>query len=127
MVELKNMNNKIKRLTTFMASLSMLFLIVGCDSKVKEQQVKAQQANELSDAQVEDITRRSYQYVALYNVNNKFAISQGDFAKPEKVLFYTARTEGYSGEPVGGVDRRFGHRPHWPANGGGHVSTHPHF
>jgi hypothetical protein len=157
-----------------MASLGMLFLASGCDPKVKEQQ-----ANEISDAQVEDITRRSYQYVAMYNVNNKFAISQGgwntivadtilkdhtmqdiarpnndtlyigamldlrkepiildipafdskyvslmvtaydhyvnvpmttrrgDFAKPEKVLFYTARTEGYSGEPVEGVDRLF--------------------
>jgi hypothetical protein len=29
---------------------------------------------ELSDAQVEDIVRRSWQYVAMYNVNNKFAM-----------------------------------------------------
>ena len=133
----------------------------------------------LNDDQVEEIVVRSYQYVALYNVNNKFAISQdgwntiqpdtilkdhtmqdiarpnndtlyigamldlrkepiildipafdskyvslmvtaydhyvnipmttrkGDFAKPEKVLFYSARTEGYSGEPLEGVDRLF--------------------
>ncbi len=168
------MNKRIRQITIFMASISILFLTIGCDTKVKEQQ-----ANELSDAQVEDIVRRSYQYVALYNVNNKFALSQGgwntivadtelkdhtmqdiarpnndtlyigmmldlrkepiilefpafdsqyvslmvtaydhyvniplatrkgDFAKPEKVLFYTARTEGYSGEPVEGVDRLF--------------------
>jgi len=32
---------------------------------------------------------------------------KGDFAKPEKVLFYSARTEGYSGEPLEGVDRQF--------------------
>ncbi len=28
----------------------------------------------LTDVQVEDIVRRSYQYVAMYNVNNKFAM-----------------------------------------------------
>jgi len=31
----------------------------------------------------------------------------GDFKKPEKMLLYTARTEGYSGQPVEGVDRLF--------------------
>jgi len=133
----------------------------------------------LSDAQVEDLVRRSYQYVAMYNVNNKFALKQGgwntcvadtrlkdhtmreiarpnndtlyisclldlrkdpvilampafdskyvslmitgydhyvnipmstrqgDFRKPEKMLIYSARTQGYRGEPVQGVDRRF--------------------
>lgn len=133
----------------------------------------------LSDAQVENLVRRSYQYVAMYNVNNKFALKQGgwntcvadtqlkdhtmreiarpnndtlyisclvdlrknsvildmpafdskyvslmitgydhyvnipmstrqeDFRKPEKILFYTARTEGYRGEQLKGVDRRF--------------------
>jgi hypothetical protein len=140
---------------------------------------------QLSDEQVKNIIQRSYQYVALYNVNNKFAMDNaqrtgtngwnicvpdtvlkdhnmksiarpnndtqylacmldlrqdpvildmpafdskyvslmctaydhyvnvpmttrlGDFRKPEKVLFYSARTEGYSGEPVEGVDRIF--------------------
>ncbi len=33
---------------------------------------------ELSDEQVEDIVRRSYQYVAMYNVNNKFAMDPGN-------------------------------------------------
>ena len=133
----------------------------------------------LSDAQIEDLVRRSYQYVAMYNVNNKFAQAQGgwntvlpdtrlkdhsmrdiarpnndtlylgsmldlrkdpvilempafdskyvslmvtaydhyvnipmstrlgDFGKPEKILFYTVRTEGYAGEPIAGVDRTF--------------------
>ncbi len=132
---------------------------------------------ELSDKDIENIIRRSYQYVAMFNVNNKFALTQGgwntvkadtrlkdhtmrdiarpnndtlyigclldlrndavilsipafdsmyaslmvtaydhyvnipmatrldDFQKPEKVLFYSARTEGYHGEPVEGVDR----------------------
>jgi len=31
----------------------------------------------LSDAQVENLVRRSYPYVAMYNVNNKFALKQG--------------------------------------------------
>ena len=133
----------------------------------------------LSDAQVDNLVRRSYQYVAMYNVNNKFALKQGgwntcdadtklkdhtmreiarpnndtlyiscladlrkdpvilempafdskyvslmltgydhyvnipmstrqgDFRKPERMLVYSARTEGYKGEPVKGVDRRF--------------------
>jgi len=133
----------------------------------------------LGDAKIEDLVRRSYQYVAMYNVNNKFALKQGgwntvvadtqlkdhtmkdiarpnndtlyigcmldlrkdpvildipafdskyvslmvtgydhyvnvpmsvttgDFKKPEKVLFYTARTKGYDGNPVKGVDRTF--------------------
>jgi hypothetical protein len=133
----------------------------------------------LSDAQVQDIVQRSYQYIAMFNVNNKFALKQGgwntcvadtqlkdhamreiarpnndtlyvsclldlrkdpvileipafdskyvslmitgydhyvnipmstrqgDFGKPEKMLVYTARTEGYKGETVKGVDRLF--------------------
>ena len=136
-------------------------------------------AAELSDAELENLVKRSYQYVAMYNVNNKFAIKNGgwntidadtrlkdhtmreiarpnndtlyvsalldlrkdpvilempafdsdyvslmvtgydhyvnvpmatrlgDFKKPEKILFYTERTEGYDGEPVDGVDRTF--------------------
>jgi len=37
-------------------------------------QTIAQQNIKLSDAQIEDIVRRSYQYVAMYNVNNKLAM-----------------------------------------------------
>ena len=133
----------------------------------------------LNDDQVENLVRRSYQYVALYNVNNKFATGQGgwnvcaadtrlkdhtmrdiarpnndtfyigcmvdvrndpviletpafdskyvslmitgydhyvnipmstrleDFHEPERILIYSARTQGYGGEPVEGVDRLF--------------------
>jgi hypothetical protein len=136
-------------------------------------------AAELTDDQVDNLVRRSYQYVAMYNVNNKFALKQGgwntcvadnrlkdhtmreiarpnndtlylgcmldlrkdpvileipafdskyvslmitgydhyvnipmstrqgDFRKPDKLLIYSARTEGYKGEPVKGVDRIF--------------------
>ncbi|MEN8729354.1 MAG: DUF1254 domain-containing protein, partial [Desulfuromonadales bacterium] len=34
-------------------------------------------AVDLTDDEVENIVRRSYQYVAMYNVNNKFALKQG--------------------------------------------------
>ena len=136
-------------------------------------------AAELTDEGVENLVERSYQYVAMYNVNNKFALKQGgwnrcdpdtelkdhtlreiarpnndtlyiiclldlrkdpvilempafdskyvslmvsgydhyvsipmatrlgDFQKPESMLFYTARTQGYKGETVEGVDRTF--------------------
>jgi hypothetical protein len=139
----------------------------------------AKPAPALSDEQVEDLVRRSYPYVAMYNVNNKFAMKQGgwntvvadtslkdhamreiarpnndtlyisalldlrtepmvlempafdskyvslmitgydhyvnipmstrlgDFGKPEKMLLYSARTEGYDGQPVEGIDRTF--------------------
>lgn len=133
----------------------------------------------LSDEDLENLVRRSYQYVAMYNVNNKFAQKYGrwntcvadtelkdhtfrgiarpnndtlyitcmldlrqqpmilelpafdsdyvslmvtgydhyvnvpmasrlgDFKDPEKILLYTARTQGYEGEPVDGIDRIF--------------------
>ena len=38
----------------------------------------ARNAIELSDAQVENIVRRSYPYVAMYNVNNKFALDDSN-------------------------------------------------
>jgi len=134
---------------------------------------------DLTDEQLENLVKRSYQYVAMYNVNNKFALKHGgwntcdadtelkdhtmreiarpnndtlyisclldlrkdpvilempafdsdyvslmvtgydhyvnvpmstrldDFEKPEKMLFYSARTEGYDGEAVEGVDQIF--------------------
>ncbi|MDH4245250.1 MAG: DUF1214 domain-containing protein [Nitrospira sp.] len=40
-------------------------------------------------------------------VNIPMATSQGDFGKPAKMLIYSARTEGYDGKPVEGVDRHF--------------------
>jgi hypothetical protein len=33
------------------------------------------------------------------------ATSKGDFKKPTSILYYSARTEGYSGQPVKGVDK----------------------
>jgi hypothetical protein len=139
----------------------------------------SQKTVQLSNQDLENLVRRSFPYVALFNVNNKFAMKQGgwntvvadtrlkdhtlhdiarpnndtlyiscmldlrkdpmiiempaidsqyvslmitaydhyvnvpmttrvgDFAKPEKMLIFSARTEGYHGEPVEGVDRLF--------------------
>ena len=38
-------------------------------------------------------------------VNIPLATSKGDFKKPTSILYYSARTEGYSGQPVKGVDK----------------------
>ncbi len=174
------------------ACLGILVLLSGCEQDKSggtdntEITKAAQTADaELTDAQIENIVRRSYQYVVMYNVNNKFAldstlpgntggwnkitvntqlldhtvkaiarpnndtlyitlmlvlkndpviidmpafdskyvslmvtgydhyvnvpmsVTKGDFKKPEKVLFYTARTENYEGNPVKGIDRTF--------------------
>jgi hypothetical protein len=40
-------------------------------------------------------------------VNVPMGTRQGDFGKPEKLLLFSARTQGYKGEPVKGVDRVF--------------------
>ena len=134
---------------------------------------------EMTEQELEDLVSQSYRFVAMYNVNNKFAASQGgwdtcdadtelkdhtmrdiarpnndtlyisclldlrqepvvlevppfdseytslmvtgydhyvnvplstrkgDFQKPQKILLYSERTEGYGGEPVQGVDHVF--------------------
>ena len=159
-----------------MKSLATLLVTVATPLMIT---ATATPAAELSDADVENLVKRSYQYVAMYNVNNKFALKQGgwnscdadtelkdhtvteiarpnndtlyvsclldlrkdpvilempafdskyvslmitgydhyvnipmatrldDFGKPEKMLIYSARTEGYDGEAVEGVDRVF--------------------
>ena len=165
-------------------SLLALLLVSGCDNKEEPAQTTSLEpskadmvlASELTDEQIENIVRRSYQYVAMYNVNNKFAmahgwntcvpdtqlkdhtmkdiarpnndtlyigcmldlrkdpvildipafdskyvslmvtgydhyvnvpmsVTKGDFKKPEKVLFYSSRTEDFDGGKVEGVDR----------------------
>ncbi len=134
---------------------------------------------EFTDAEVTELVRLAYPYVAMYNVNNKFALAQGgwntivadtrlkdhtmtniarpnndtfyvsalldltkepvvmsfpafdsdyaslmvtgydhyvnvpmasrlgNFQRPERILFYTERTEDWDGEPVEGVDHLF--------------------
>jgi hypothetical protein len=172
----------VKSSATLVLPLVLLFL--GCQGPSEEATPAVQETRDtdvpaMSEADIYDLVRRSYQYVAMYNVNNKFAMKQGgwntvdadtqlkdhtmreiarpnndtlyisalldlrkdpvilempafdsdyvslmvtgydhhvnipmatrlgDFGKPEKILFYTERTEGYDGEPVEGVDRVF--------------------
>ncbi len=57
------------RAKSIAVSLVALFLAAGFITRAM-----AQEAIALSDEQVESIVRLSYPYVALYNVNNKFAL-----------------------------------------------------
>jgi hypothetical protein len=158
----------IKLIKTLSGITAILLIFTGC-----------KQQPQLTDEQVENIIKRSFQYFAMYNVNNKFAIRQGgyntmvadtklkdhtmtsiarpnndtfyatalldlrkepiilnlpainstyvslmvtaydhyvdvpkatrkgDFKKPEKILFYSDRTEGYKGETVQGIDTAY--------------------
>ena len=40
-------------------------------------------------------------------VNIPLSVTMGDFERPEKILLYTARTEGFDGSKIEGVDRNF--------------------
>ena len=62
------LSTRTRNLSLYLPLLCSLMLFSGCGKMGDEQQ-----AVELSDAQLEDIVRRSYQYVAMFNVNNKFA------------------------------------------------------
>jgi hypothetical protein len=57
-----------------MKSLAKLLITVATPLMVLP---TASSAAELSDADVENLVKRSYQYVTMYNVNNKFALKQG--------------------------------------------------
>ena len=164
--------NGVSRLNNVLAGLALLACLAPAAAAPRKAVV-------LSRTQVEDLVRRSYQYVAMYNVNNKFALKQGgwntcvadtklkdhtmreiarpnndtlyiscmldlrkdpvildlpaldskyvslmvtgydhyvnvpmatrlgDFRKPEKLLLYSARTQGYKGESVQSIDRVF--------------------
>jgi len=177
---------KLTKMMPIILVLVVLSLSMGCNKEqasqttgIETNKTTSAAAVVLTDEQLENIIRRSYQYVAMYNVNNKFAmkyggwnfcvadtqlkdhttreiarpnndtlytgcmldlrkdpvileipafdskyaslmvtgydhyvnvplsVTKGDFKKPEKVLFYTARTEGYDGHKIEGVDRNF--------------------
>lgn len=165
------------------ASLYLL-LFAGFVSALSGAIAQERQVN-LTEEQLEELVRRSYQYVAMFNVNNKFALdpnlpsntggynrvkattdlfdhrvqaiarpnndtlyvaamidvteapmvltmpafdssyvslmvtaydhyvniplstTSGDFAEPSTMLFYSARTPGYDGSPVDGIDHVF--------------------
>lgn len=61
----------------------LVLILAGCDTQESPATPAAESGTatvadaQLTDAQVENLVRRSYQYVAMYNVNNKFALKQG--------------------------------------------------
>ena len=60
-----------KSLTKLLLIFSLLFSIIGCAQ---------QSVGELTDKQIEEIVKRSYQYVAMYNVNQKLALAEEGLA-----------------------------------------------
>ena len=57
------MNNRITQITIFMAALSMFFLVIGCDSKVKEQQInepRAEKNRSITPAEAQKISRDGF-------------------------------------------------------------------
>ena len=61
-------------------SLLMLLVIAGCSKEesapVATTETDKVSSGNLTDEQIDNIVRRSYQYVAMYNVNNKFAYTR---------------------------------------------------
>jgi hypothetical protein len=97
-----------------LAAIALLALIPGY---AREAPAADQVAVTLSDQQVDELVKRSYQYVAMYNVNNKFALKQGgwntvvadtalkdhtmtDIARPNNDTLYVAAMLDLRTEPV---------------------------
>lgn len=59
-------------------SVSILIFFSGCKNQSDNTKVKTDENGVaiLSDSEVEDIVKRSYQYVAMYNVNQKMALAE---------------------------------------------------
>ena len=108
------MNNPIQKVLT----LSIILLFISCSTGQKETiQTDENGFVILSDEQVENLIKRSYQYVALYNVNNKFALKQGgwntlqsdtqlkdhtmrEIARPNNDTFYMSALLDLRAEPI---------------------------
>ena len=56
-------------------SLAVAAIVLGASGCGKTEAPTA--TGGLTDAEIDNIVRRSYQYVAMYNINNKFAMKQG--------------------------------------------------
>ncbi len=105
--------------TKFLCQILLLFIMISCNTAPKKITIETDQKGYavLTDEQVENLVKRSYPYVALYNVNNKFAISQGgwntlvrntelkdhnlkDIARPNNDSFYTTAMLDLRTEPI---------------------------
>ncbi len=98
-----------KNIKNFICLAVLTSLMMSCNTnskKTKDIDIDENGFAILSDQQVENIVMRAYQYVTLYNVNNKFALTQGgwntlkadtklkdhtltDIARPNNDSFYT--------------------------------------
>ena len=66
------MRNSRKLLSLILVALATV--MIGCSAP--EETVVG---SEMSDQEIDNLVRRSYQYVAMYNVNNKIALKQGSW------------------------------------------------
>lgn len=62
---------------TRLACRLILSGLTGCRQESADRPTVAAAPASLTDAEVENLVRRSYQYVALYNINYKFATEPG--------------------------------------------------
>ena len=67
---------------TFSLTIIACFLVTTICCNRNSTKTKTLETDEngcaiLTDEEIENIVKRSYQYVAMYNVNNKFALTQG--------------------------------------------------
>jgi len=99
-------------------SLTLILLFFGCSPEKKETiPTDNNGVAILTDDQIENLVKRSYQYVAMYNVNNKFALKQGgwntlvadtklkdhtirEIARPNNDSFYSSALLDLRAEPV---------------------------
>jgi hypothetical protein len=68
-------NNRIK--TSFLVLIALCLPLLACDKEQPTAETTAKAAVGLSDAEVDNLVKRSWQYVAMYNVNNKGAMLYG--------------------------------------------------
>ncbi len=108
-----------KYVTTFFV---LMLAVAGCQDANQQTAEPSEPSNgrpvsSLSDAALENLVERSYQYVAMYNVNNKFALGLGgwnicaadtglkdhtmrDIARPNNDTLYTACLLDLRHEPI---------------------------
>ena len=68
-------NSRIK--ISFLVVIALCLPLLACDKEQPTAETTATSAIKLSDAEVENLVKRSWQYVAMYNVNNKGAMLYG--------------------------------------------------
>ncbi len=109
-----------KNLQIFIMTLMALSFLFACNRATEKKNTKGTDDAGfiiLSDEQVENIVSRSYQYVAMYNVNNKLAMKQGgwntvlpdttlkdhtlrEIARPNNDTYYTTCFLDLRPEPI---------------------------